>query len=246
MKISIITATYNSAATLQDTLNSVRSQDYAPVEHLVIDGLSTDATLEIARSFPHVAKIISEKDKGIYDAMNKGIALATGEVVGILNSDDFYMDERVLSRVMKAFEDPTVDAVYGDLQYVKATQTDKVTRNWKAGKNSPRKFYFGWMPPHPSFFVRRRVYEQVGVFNTTLRSAADYELMLRVLLRHRMKAVYIPEVLVRMRQGGMSNASIWNRWRANREDKQAWRLNGLKPWFFTIPMKPLRKVLQFV
>ncbi len=246
MTISIITATYNSAATLQDTLNSVRSQDYPAIEHLVVDGLSSDATLEIARSYPHVAKIVSEKDKGIYDAMNKGIALATGEVIGILNSDDFYMDEQVLSRVMKAFEDPTVDAVYGDLQYVKAAQTDKVTRNWKAGKNSPRKFYFGWMPPHPSFFVRRRVYDKVGVFNTTLRSAADYELMLRVLLKHRMKAVYIPKVLVRMRQGGMSNASIWNRLRANREDKQAWRLNGLRPCFFTIPLKPLRKVFQFV
>lgn len=246
MKISIITATYNSASTLRDTLVSVSSQDYPDIEHLIIDGLSKDDSLEIAAGFPHVAKIVSEKDQGIYDAMNKGIALAGGDIIGILNSDDFYVDEKVLSRVMKAFEDPAVDIVYGDLQYVKPEQTDKITRHWRAGKFRLNKFYFGWMPPHPSFFVRRQVYAKVGNFNTGLRSAADYELMLRILVKHRMRPAYIPHVLVRMRQGGMSNASLRNRLRANREDSLAWKLNGLRPCFFTTLLKPMRKIMQFL
>jgi glycosyltransferase involved in cell wall biosynthesis len=246
MKISIITACYNSAATIGDTLQSVAMQDYEHIEHIIIDGASTDNTIEITGYFPHVAKIVSEKDKGIYDAMNKGIALATGDVVGILNSDDVYTDRHVISKVMKAFQTDHADAVYADLQYVKYEDLDKVTRTWHSGNFSKRKFYYGWMPPHPTFFVRREVYEKVGDFNLSLRSAADYEFMLRVLLKNNFKARYIPEVLVKMRTGGMSNATIRHRLRANREDREAWRINHIRPYFFTIPFKPLRKVLQFI
>jgi glycosyltransferase len=245
MKISIITATYNSAATVRDTLTCIASQQYPNIEHIIVDGVSKDNTLTIVGEFSHIAKTISEKDKGIYDAMNKGVQLATGEVIGILNSDDFYTNAGVLSKVATAFEDPAVEAVYGDLQYVKADNVDVVTRTWKSGTFKKKNLYYGWMPPHPTFFVRRHVYEKCGLFNTTLRSAADYELMLRVLLKFNTRVQYIPEVLVKMRAGGMSNASLKNRLRANKEDAMAWKLNGLKPYFFTMWFKPLRKVLQF-
>ncbi|WP_127128458.1 glycosyltransferase family 2 protein [Pseudoflavitalea rhizosphaerae] len=246
MTISIITATYNSAATVRDTLECIASQDYAQVEHIIVDGLSKDNTLNIVSEFPHVKKVVSEKDKGIYDAMNKGVSLASGEVIGILNSDDFYCHPQVLTNVMKAFADPSIDAAYGDLHYVQQQDTQKIVRRWKAGRFSPNSFYYGWMPPHPAFFVRRKVYEQAGLFNISLRSAADYELMLRVLVKHKMKAVYLPEVLVKMRAGGVSNATLRNRLRANKEDRRAWEINQLKPYFFTIWLKPVRKIFQFL
>jgi glycosyltransferase involved in cell wall biosynthesis len=246
MTISIITATYNSSSTVKDTLGSVKNQTYREVEHLIIDGLSKDHTLDIVKAYPHVAKVVSEKDKGIYDAMNKGIRHATGDVIGILNSDDFYASPEVLARVAKAFEDPSVDAVYGDLVYVHHEDTSRIVRRWKSGNYTPRSFYFGWMPPHPTFFVRRKVYEEAGTFNLSLRSAADYEIMLRFLLKHQYRAAYIPEVLVKMRIGGMSNASLKNRLRANREDRKAWEINGLKPYFFTLYLKPLRKLNQWL
>jgi len=245
MTISIITATYNSESTIYDTLACIAAQDYPFIEHLIIDGLSKDNTLAVAEGFKHVAKVISEKDNGIYDAMNKGIQLARGEIIGILNSDDFYTGPAILSKVAKAFEDPAVEAVYGDLQYVKQHDTRIVTRTWKAGAFEKRNLYYGWMPPHPTFFVRRNMYDKAGLFNTALRSAADYELMLRMLLKHGACVHYIPEVLVKMRSGGVSNASLKNRFRANKEDAMAWKLNELKPYFFTTWLKPLRKILQF-
>jgi glycosyltransferase involved in cell wall biosynthesis len=245
MKISIITATYNSAATVRDTLACIASQQYPNIEHLIMDGGSKDNTLAIVKEFAHVAKVISEKDKGIYDAMNKGVQQATGDIIGILNSDDFYTGPLVLSKVATQFEDPSVEAVYGDLQYVKQDNIQVVTRTWKSGKYKKKLLYYGWMPPHPTFFVRRHIYEKCGLFNTELRSAADYELMLRVLLKYEARAQYIPEVLVKMRAGGMSNASLMNRFRANKEDARAWKINDLKPYFFTTWLKPLRKVLQF-
>lgn len=246
MKISIVTATYNSASTVGDTLNSIVRQDYGDIEHIIIDGVSKDNTLTIVRSFPHVAKMISEPDKGIYDAMNKGVQMAGGEVIGILNSDDFYNSSQVLSKVAALFEDPAVDAVYGDLQYVHQHNIQKIVRTWRAGAFRKNSLYYGWMPPHPTFFVRRRVYDKAGLFNISLRSAADYELMLRMLLKYDAQVKYIPEVLVKMRIGGLSNASFKNRLRANREDRLAWQLNGLKPYFFTTWLKPLRKIFQFI
>jgi glycosyltransferase involved in cell wall biosynthesis len=246
MKISIITATYNSAATIKDTLNCIRLQDHPDIEHIIVDGGSTDSTPSIVAGFPHVAKWVSGTDNGIYDAMNKGIGLATGDVIGILNSDDIYTGHSVLSAVALAFADPGVRTAYADLQYVRADDTDSVLRTWKTGAFRKRNFYYGWMPPHPTFFVRKEVYEEAGLFNTSLRSAADYELMLRILLKHGVPAHYMPGVIVKMRAGGRSNASIWNRLRANREDRMAWKLNGLKPYFFTLYIKPLRKIPQFL
>jgi len=246
MKITVITATYNSAATIRDTLACIASQTHRDVEHIIVDAVSTDNTLEIVKEFPHVAKTICEKDNGLYDAMNKGVKAATGEVIGILNSDDFYTSNVVLEKVAAAFEDPNVDAVYGDLQYVKHDDVTRVIRTWRAGKYKKKYFHYGWMPPHPTFFVRSNLYRKAGLFNTSLRSAADYELMLRMLVKYDARAHYIPEVLVKMRVGGVSNASLKNRLRANREDREAWRLNGLKPYFFTRWLKPLRKVFQFI
>jgi len=246
VKISIITATFNSAATVGDTLTCVRRQRYTDVYFILDDSRSTERTLEVVSQFPHVAKIISEKDKGIYDAMNKGIGMSTGDVVGILNSDDMYTDPEVLSEVAKAFQDPKVMTVYADLQYVHADNPEKVLRTWHSGSYRKRNFYFGWMPPHPTFFVRKEVYDRTGLFNLSLRSAADYELMLRVLLKYDFSAYYIPRVIVKMRAGGMSNASLGNRLRANKEDRLAWKLNELEPYFFTLYIKPLRKIHQYI
>ncbi|HVY74781.1 MAG TPA: glycosyltransferase family 2 protein [Puia sp.] len=246
INVSIITATYNSAATIRDTMRSVSEQDYPFIEHIIVDGYSQDGTLDIVNSFSHTALVLCEKDEGIYDALNKGIKAARGDVIGMLHSDDFYTHPGVIAKVVEAFQDESVQACYADLQYVQAQHPEKITRTWKSGHFQPRSFYWGWMPPHPTFFVRRAVYDQVGLFNTNMRTAADYEMMLRVLLKHHLAAHYIPEVLVKMRAGGASNASVKNRIRANREDREAWKLNGLKPWFFTLYLKPLRKINQFI
>ena len=246
MQISIITATYNSAKTIRDTLESVKQQEYRDVEHLIIDGQSSDNTLDIVRRYPHVARIISEKDKGIYDAMNKGIEHANGEVIGILNSDDIYVDSKVLMDIARVFANPMVDACYADLQYVREDDTSKVVRNWKSGLYSKKSFLYGWMPPHPTLFVHRRVYEKVGLFNLDLKSAADYEFMLRLFVKNEFSIRYLPRVIVEMRTGGASNASFRNRLKANKEDRQAWQINGLKPYFFTLYLKPLRKIFQFI
>ena len=314
MKISIITATRNAAATVADCLASVRRQTHPAIEQIVVDGASTDTTLNIiegqrsevrgqrfhkpvtSHQSP-VTVVLSEPDRGIYDAMNKGIALATGDVVGILNADDWYADDRVLASVAAVFEEPAVACCYGDLVYVKAGTGDQgpgtgkgwesavigetsgyesrvtaatshqspvtshrccespvpgprspvpVVRYWQAGEFTPGSFYRGWMPPHPTFFVRREVYERYGSFRLDLGSAADYELMLRLLLRERLPAAYIPRVLVAMRTGGASNASLAARLRANRMDRRAWEVNGLTPRPWTIPLKPLRKLSQWL
>ena len=246
MKISIITASFNSAKTIRDTLETVKYQDYHDVEHIVIDGLSSDETLNIVRKYPNIAKVISEKDKGIYDAMNKGLQLATGEVIGILNSDDMYVDSKVLQDVMEIFSNDSIDGCYADLQYVDEVNTGKLVRNWKSGTYNKNSFLYGWMPPHPTLFLRRRVYDKVGFFNLAFKTAADYELMLRIFVRHNFNIQYLPRVIVKMRTGGASNSSVWHRIHANKEDRMAWKINNLKPYFFTLYMKPLRKIFQFI
>jgi glycosyltransferase len=208
--------------------------------------MSNDDTLAIVRSFPHVTSVTSEADNGIYDAMNKGIKKATGDIVGILNSDDFYASPSILSEIVSAFEETGCDAVYGDLEYVNRTDVSKVVRYWRSGKYDQGSFAWGWMPPHPTFFVKRSLYDQYGVFNLDMRTAADYELMLRFIHKHKIKLTYIPKVLVKMRDGGASNVSIGSRIRANREDKQAWMINGLNPYWFTLYLKPIRKLSQFI
>jgi glycosyltransferase len=171
------------------------------------------------------------------------------EFINIVNdmcSDDIYSDAKVISKVMQVFLDPAVQVCYADLQYMNAQNTSLITRTWKSGHYRAGWFYWGWMPPHPTFFVRKSVYDQVGLYNTTLRTAADYEMMLRIFVKYNLAAAYIPEVIVKMRTGGISNSSVKNRIRANREDHKAWRLNGLKPYFFTLYLKPLRKIMQFL
>ncbi len=246
LRISIITVTFNSSATIKDTLESVRTQTHPNIEHIVIDGSSTDNTMEIVTSYPHIVRWISEKDNGLYDAMNKGIQLATGDIVGILNSDDIYSDSNVLSKVATAFAKDNSDSVYGDLEYVSSQNVNKVVRWWKSGGFKRSNFSFGWMPPHPTFFVKLKVYKKTGLFNLALKSAADYELMLRILFKYRHDAAYIPEVLVKMKAGGVSNGSLKKRLKANKEDRMAWRINDLHPYFFTLYLKPLRKVFQFI
>jgi glycosyltransferase len=224
----------------------VREQD-VDVEHILIDGASTDGTLKILDAYQdYLAHVISVKDEGMYDALNKGIGLATGDVIGILNSDDFYLTDGILSAVVDAFSDKDVDAVYGDLIYVDRNNTEKVVRAWRSCEYQPRKFYHGWMPPHPTFFVRRRMYEQYGLFNLGMGSAADYELMLRMLLKHGIRVAYIPEVLVKMRTGGISNQSLIKRLKANLMDRKAWTVNDLSPYPWTLWMKPIRKIGQWV
>jgi glycosyltransferase len=244
--LTIITVSFNSGATIAQTLESVASQRDVALEHLVVDGGSTDDTLAIAGSFPHVARIVQGPDRGMYDAMNKGIGIATGEVVGILNADDLYAGPEVLSKISRRFEDPEVDACYGDLVYVKPGEGHRVVRRWQAGEYKMSKLYWGWMPPHPTFFVRRDVYHRYGAFNLSLGTSADYELMFRFLRKHGIRMVYLPEVLVRMRAGGASSASLKARLIANRNDRKAWALNGLRPLPWTIVMKPLRKIAQFI
>jgi len=261
--ISLITATYNAESTISDCLQSVATQTYPPVEHIIIDGASIDNTLNIVQSlrlvvqesesrqapsfFSPITRIISETDNGIYDAMNKGIALVTGEVIGILNADDFYASADVLAKVAAVFENPAVMCCYGDLEYVREQQGDgfKVVRYWQSGTCTSQSWYWGWMPPHPTFFVRKSVYEKYGKFRLDLGTAADYELMLRLLLNKGISCCYIPEVLVRMRLGGASNRSIAARLKANRMDRKAWEVNGLIPYPWTLVCKPLRKIVQF-
>jgi glycosyltransferase len=247
MKVSIITISYNSAETIEDTIKSVVSQDYQNIEYIIIDGASKDATLSIVDKYKDkIAKVVSEKDKGIYDAMNKGVQNATGDIIGILNSDDYYYDTTVISEVVRLFELEKTDGLYADLVYVDRTDSDKIIRYWKSGNYKPGKFLKGWMPPHPTFFVKKEVYQNFGLYNTDLRSAADYEYMLRVIHKHGISLTYMPRILTKMRVGGMSNVSLKNRWRANMEDRRAWKMNGVKPRWYTLTVKPLSKLLQFL
>ena len=247
MKVSVITICYNSAGTIEDTIQSVLAQDYPNIEYIIVDGASKDNTVEIVGKYKsQIARIISEPDKGIYDAMNKGVALATGDIVGILNSDDIYAYNGVITDVVNKFRETNALGVYADLVYVDRNQTNKIIRYWKSGKYKPGAFKFGWMPPHPAFFVKKEVYDKFGHFNLSLRSAADYEIMLRFIHKHQIPIAYFPKVITKMRVGGQSNVTVKNRYKANREDKLAWQLNGLKPLPVTFILKPLRKVGQFI
>jgi glycosyltransferase involved in cell wall biosynthesis len=247
MKISLITVAYNSAETIEETILSVLSQKDVDLEYIIIDGGSKDATLEIIQKYSSKIDVfLSEKDEGIYDAMNKGIGLASGDVIGILNSDDVFASTSILAEVSKVFLDKTVDALYGDLLYVERYDLSSVKRTWISGEYKKDAFKRGWMPPHPTFYVRRSIYEHFGLFNLSFSSAADYEIMLRFVHKHQIKLAYLPMIMVKMRQGGLSNSSLKNRLKANREDKRAWEVNGLKPSPFTFILKPASKLKQFL
>jgi glycosyltransferase involved in cell wall biosynthesis len=248
LKISIITVTYNSAPVLLDCLQSVSSQSHSGVEHIVIDGLSVDGTLALLQeSAGRLAVWISERDNGNYDAMNKGVRLAQGDVIGFLNSDDIYANSEVLARVASAFnKDPLLEACYADLVYTARDNTSRLVRYWRSGEFSSGSFIRGWCPPHPTFFVRRSVYECFGGFNLSYKLAADFELMMRFLEVHKIRVQYFPEVWVKMRLGGATNKSVRNIFTGNREIFHAFRDHGLKasPVSFFI-QKLFSRVKQF-
>lgn len=247
MKISIITITYNSAATVEDTIKSVVMQDYPELEYIIIDGKSKDQTLTIVDKYrDKINKVVSEKDKGLYDALNKGIQHATGDVIGMLHSDDLYAHPQVIRHVAETFlKNPGTEAVYADLVFVHRSDTNRVMRIWQSGNYQPGDFLKGWMPPHPTFFVRKECYEKFGGFNTSLKLSADYELMLRLIHKNHIRVAYLNETIVKMRMGGVSNDSFFVKLKANMEDKMAWKMNGLKPRITTILLKPLRKIGQY-
>lgn len=229
MKITIVTASFNSASTIDLTLRTVSEQTHPDIEHVVVDGGSKDNTLAIVRAHgKRVCQVVSEPDRGTYDAMNKGLALSTGEVVGFLNSDDFYPAPDVISRVASAFAaDPTLDAVYGDLCYVKQFETDAVVRYWRSCDYQPGLFLRGWAPPHPTVFVRKRVYDRLGGFNLVYHLASDWDLLARLFEVNRIHTRYMPGVLVHMRLGGITNRSWGNVWKQNKEIWRAATAHGL-------------------
>jgi len=244
--LSIVTVVYNNRKCIEDAIQSVKSQKYSNIEHIVIDGNSNDGTKEYLQSLGDTIKLVSEPDKGIFDAMNKGLKLCTGTYIGLLNSDDVYASNMALSDVVATFEANHVDAVYGDLVYVDPIHTEKINRYWKSGNYDVRKFKWGWMPPHPTFFLRKSCYDQHGYFDLSLsKVSADYEIMLRMLYKYKHKAAYLPQILVRMRSGGNSNSSLLKRFKGNMEDRMAWKNNQLTPNPLTLTLKPLRKIGQF-
>lgn len=230
MKITLVTVCYNSAAYIADVLRSVDSQTWPDLEHIVIDGASRDDTLRIVHAHPQPwRRVVSGPDQGMYDAMNKGIRLATGEVIGFINADDFYASPEVLGKVVKALADPSVDACYGDLCYVDQKDTTSVVRYWRSSEFRPGLFLRGWCPAHPTFYVRRSAYERFGDFDLQYTIAADVELMMRFMEVHRINTRYIPEVLVKMRIGGKSNRAWSNVLTQNREILHALKGHGLRP-----------------
>lgn len=247
MKISIITACYNAADTLGDTLDSVASQNHSDIEHIIIDGGSVDGTEKIVKEKGRRVSVwCSETDQGVYDGMNKGLLIASGDVVGFLNADDVYMHSDVLVKVAATMSDPSVDACYADLVYVDRIQTNRVIRHWISQNYVPGLFEKGWMPAHPTFFVRKSVYEKFGGFNLRYRLQSDFDLVLRFMRVHGIKTCYIPELWVRMRMGGMSNKNILNMIRGNLEAYSSCRANGINvpPWF--ILSKIFSRLPQFI
>lgn len=247
MKVSIITAVYNRCDTISNAIESVLSQSYPDIEYIVIDGMSDDGTDRVVgRYSDRISTYVREKDSGIYDALNKGLRLATGEVVGFLHADDFFSGPQVVARIAEEFQsDRQLMGTYGDLNYVDSKDPSRLVRRWISGGYDLKNFCYGWMPPHPTVYLRRACYKDYGFFREDFGSAADYEIMLRMMYFGRIPIVYIPETLVCMRTGGASNASILNRIKANRQDARAWTANGTRPPWALRVLKPLRKLSQF-
>jgi glycosyltransferase involved in cell wall biosynthesis len=248
VKISIITVVYNNDKTIEDAIKSVLSQSYSNIDYVIIDGGSSDKTVTIINEYKEqLGYFISEKDKGIYDAMNKGIYAAKGDVIGILNSDDLYQDTNVIETVMNQFnQNPSIDVVYGDLVYVKSDNVNKVVRNWKSNSYYNRFFENGNVPPHPSLFVKKSVYEKAGLFNLDFKLAADYEFMLRIFKKHNFNSKYINRVIVKMRLGGATNQSFSNIKKQNIEILKAWNHNELKAPFLLMPLRIIKRLIQFI
>lgn len=250
MKVSIITVTHNSAATISDTIESVLKQTYQDIEYLIIDGMSTDKTMEIVYSyepqFNGRLNYLSEKDRGIYDAMNKGISMATGELIGFLNSDDYYTAGNVIEELVKPFSNPTIEAVYGDIHFIRDSNPNKIVRYYSSKLFSPFWLRFGFMPAHPSFYTRKEVYEKAGFYNLNYEIGSDFEMMVRLFKKFNLKAEYIPMDFVTMRMGGVSTCGYRSHKTLLREDIRACKENGLYSSSFLISLKYLYKVFEFL
>jgi glycosyltransferase involved in cell wall biosynthesis len=246
LQFSIITVVWNRAGTLGDALASLSAQTHTTYEHILQDGGSTDGTLAVLEASPDPRrKVVSERDAGIYDALNRGLARASGDVIGLLHSDDMLAHPDVLARVAQRFAETGADAVYGDLDYVSAQNTDRVIRHWRSGEYHPARLREGWMPPHPTLFLKRHVIERHGGYDTSFRIAADYDTVLRYFGKGEISAAYVPEVLVKMRVGGESNRSLGRILRKSREDHRALKKNGIGG-FGTLARKNLSKLHQFI
>lgn len=251
MKVSLITVCRNVAPVIAETLDSVLKQTHPEIELIVIDGASTDGTVEVLEGMRSAAGkrgidvLVSEPDKGIYDAMNKGLARATGDIIGFVNAGDLLMTPETIAHVVQAFQRAHADAVYGDIIMVDEQDIHKVHRTWLSGTYHRDNFRKGWMPPHVGTFIRKTVYDRFGHFNTDLRIGADYEILLRFLYRHQVPTVHLREVLVRFRLGGMSNGNVKQILQANREVRRSWKLNGMQAPPLLVTRKLWSKVMQF-
>lgn len=250
MKVSIITATYNSAATLRDTLESVLAQTYQDIEYIIVDGLSSDGTQAIVKEyeprFDGRLRLISEADKGLYDAMNKGLRMATGDIVGVLNSDDLFYDKNVVADVVRTFNENDIDCVYGDLEFVAANDIHKVVRKWRGSQYKPGAFQRGWHPAHPTFYCRRSCYEKYGGFDLNLKVSADFDLMLRFLGKHKLRNKYIARNFIWMRAGGESNGSIKRIIQGNNNILRSFKKNGYHVTHFYLVRRLTPKVWDLV
>jgi len=246
MKVTIITVTLNSDKFLEDCIKSVLGQTYQDIEYIIVDGKSSDNTVSIIRKYEsNITKWVSEKDTGMFDALNKGMALASGDIIGVLHSDDVFNSKDVVEKVVNAFIEQQVDSLYGDLEYVYPEDTDKIYRIWK-GKPFDRKlFNSGWMPAHPTFYFKKELVSKYGGYVTHYFSSSDYELMARYLYKNKVSSYYLPMLITRMRRGGLSNNSLFKRLRANRRDYLAMKVNGIPFSFFVSILKPLSKLHQY-
>lgn len=246
-KISIITVCFNSAVTIRDTIESVLSQDYPNIEYIIVDGASKDETMDIVREYEgQIDTVISSPDKGIYDAMNKGIRLATGDVVGLLNSDDFYADESVITQLVGCMESAGADTVFADLVIVDANNTGRIIRYYDSSTFYPGRLRYGWMPAHPTFFVKRELYDKHGIFSLDYRIAADFDMVARLLYAESVSYSYLPRVVVKMRAGGASTSGIKNSWTLNREIVKACRANGIKTSLPRVLLKIPVKLMEYI
>ncbi len=246
MKVSIITPTYNSEKTLRDTIESVARQTYRDIEHIIIDGGSSDGTKKILKEYrQQLACIVSEKDNGIYDAMNKGIALSTGDIIGILNSDDFYPNSNVIADVIDGFKRNNCDAVYGNIRYVAPHDMHRTVRFWKSNTYSPSLLKYGWVPPHPTFFVKKDVYRKFGIFDLRFTISGDYELMIRFLKKGKISSLYLNKTLAVMRTGGASEKNMHNKVVGWLELYKTWIINGYG-FPFLLPIRILWKINQYI